>query len=470
VKLWVFSLVIALWVTGCATNPESGIALAPSAFNTQITPLPAPLETKVETKPKEIVQAKDLWDRLRSGFEIPDPDEEIIDKQVRQLLESPEGVQLVLDRSSYYLFYIIEEVEARDLPSELALLPFVESAFNPKAISPAKAAGMWQFMPATGKSYKLKQNMFLDERADVVKSTRAALEYLQKLYEQFGHWHLALAAYNWGEGSLGKALLKNQKANLGNDFFSLNLPKETKNYVPRLLAYKRIIESPEKYGIKLPVVPNHPYFVEVPVLKDIDKEKAIELSEISEEQFLALNPSFTKPVILKELNPTILLPYGKAELFKYNLTHHPKPLSKWTAVKIHKTESVEKIAKAVEVKPSDIRLVNNIPPGMKVRSGSSLLIPKKENHHADVDPEIAQNGILLLEKEFNPVPVSMKCREKKCTAAPSKLSNYEVSDKKSSSTSKTSSKARQKKTTTADLQKSSTSQKKKDNIKESKKN
>jgi membrane-bound lytic murein transglycosylase D len=151
---------------------------------------------------------------LRSGFEIPDPDEEIIDKQVRQLLEYPDAVQLVLERSSYYLYYIIEEVEARDLPSELALLPFVESAFNPKAISPAKAAGMWQFMPATGKSFKLKQNMFLDERADIVKSTRAALEYLQRLNEQFGNWHLALAAYNWGEGSLGKDASKKPKGQL----------------------------------------------------------------------------------------------------------------------------------------------------------------------------------------------------------------------------------------------------------------
>ncbi len=425
-RRWLFPIAILGLLSGCASNsvlingPENQptVTLAPPVAVVQLS------EKAEKTKNTEIIQSKDIWDRLRSGFDIPDPEMDLVDKHIRLLQANPESVNRLLERSSSYLFYIMEEVEARDLPSELALLPFVESAFNPKAVSPAKAAGMWQFMPATGKSFNLKQNMFLDERGDIIKSTRAALEYLQRLHYQFDDWPLALAAYNWGEGSVSRAIQKNQNANLTTNYFSLSMPKETRNYVPKLLAYKKIIEDPEKYGFKLPTVPNHPYFVEVPVVQDIDLDKAIELSDMAKDQFIALNPSFTKPVILKEFNQSILLPYGKAEIFKDNLKNNQKPLASWTAVKVHKTDTVEKIAQQIQVTPADIRLVNNIPNGMKIRSGSSLLIPKKIEHLGDVDADIAQNGLLILEKDFIPVPVKMNCRDKKCIATPSKLPNY----------------------------------------------
>lgn len=425
---WFFPLVIIGLLSGCASNSVlvTGGDVPSLATKKSIVTIPQ-LSEPVEKN--EVVAAKDIWDRLRTGFEIPDPELDLVEKHIRLLQASPEAVNRLLERSSSYLFYIIEEVEARDLPTELALLPFVESAFNPKAVSSAKAAGMWQFMPATGKSFNLKQNMFLDERGDIIKSTRAALDYLQRLHYQFDDWQLALAAYNWGEGSVSRAIKKNQNANLTTDYLSLSMPKETKNYVPKLLAYKRIIENPEKYGFKLPSVPNHPYFVEVPVIQDIDLDKAIELSDITKDQFVALNPSFSKPVILKELNQSILLPYGKAEIFKDNLRLHQKPLSTWTAVKINKTDTVEKIAQQIQVTPADIRLVNNIPSGMKVRSGSSLLIPKKVEHIGDVDADIAQNGSLILEKELIAVPVKMNCRGKKCVATPSQLPNYRPNSK-----------------------------------------
>jgi len=420
---WLFPILIFGVLSGCASNS----VLINSTENQPVVSSQSVVNNvQLSEKPskKEVVQSKDIWDRLRSGFDIPDPEMDLVDKHIRLLQANPDSVNRLLERSSSYLFYIMEEVEARDLPSELALLPFVESAFNPKAVSPAKAAGMWQFMPATGKSFNLKQNMFLDERGDIIKSTRAALEYLQRLHNQFDDWPLALAAYNWGEGSVTRAIQKNQNANVIPNYYKLTMPKETKNYVPKLLAYKKIIEDPEKYGFKLPTVPNHPYFVEVPVIQDIDVDKAIELSDMAREQFIALNPSFTKPVILKEFNQSILLPYGKAEIFKDNLKNHPKPLSTWTAVKVHKTDTVEKIAQQIEATPADIRLVNNIPNGMKIRSGSSLLIPKKVEHLGDVDADIAQNGLLLLEKDFIPVPVKMNCHGKKCIAVPSKLPNY----------------------------------------------
>jgi membrane-bound lytic murein transglycosylase D len=409
-----------LLVTGCATNNTE-------SSNTWTN---EPIKkSEVIVKPKiEVKVYDDLWERIRLGFDVQDPNLEIIDRHVRQLKSNPVYVDRLLERSSSYLFYIIEEVEARDMPSELALLPFVESAFNPKAVSPVKAAGMWQFMPATGKYFKLDQNIFRDERGDIVKSTRAALDYLQKLYDMFGDWHLALAAYNWGEGSVGRAVAKNKSANLGTDYFSLSMPNETRNYVPKLLAYKRIIDEPAKYGFKLPKVANHPYFVSIPVTQDIDVDKVIQLSEITREQFLALNPSYYGPVILSGFNQEILLPYGKAELFKKNLSTNKTPLTSWTVVKLDRTDTVDNLASRLNTDADQIRDVNKIPKGMKIRSGSTIIIPRNETHQGNVPLELAQNPSLSLEREFVPVPIVMRCKGKKCVAVPSNLANYNSKD------------------------------------------
>ena len=409
----------ALFISGCATNNTET-----NAWTNE--PIKKPVEI-VQPK-KDVKVYDDLWERIRLGFDIQDPNLAIIDRHVGQLRSNPAYVDRLLERSSSYLFYIIEEVEARDMPSELALLPFVESAFNPKAVSPVKASGMWQFMPATGKYFKLDQNIFRDERGDIVKSTRAALDYLQKLYDMFGDWHLALAAYNWGEGSVGRAIAKNKSANLEADYFSLSMPNETRNYVPKLLAYKRIIDEPAKYGFKLPNVANHPYFVNIPVTQDIDVDKVIQLSEITREQFLALNPSYYGPVILSGFNQEILLPYGKAEIFKKNLSTNKTPLTSWTVVRLDKTDTVENVASRLNTDAEQIREVNKIPKGMKIRSGSTIIIPRNETHKGNVPIELAQNPSLSLEREFVPVPVVMKCKGKKCVAVPSNLANYNSKD------------------------------------------
>jgi membrane-bound lytic murein transglycosylase D len=409
----------ALFISGCATNNTET-----NAWTNE--PIKKPVEI-VQPK-KDVKVYDDLWERIRLGFDIQDPNLAIIDRHVGQLRSNPAYVDRLLERSSSYLFYIIEEVEARDMPSELALLPFVESAFNPKAVSPVKASGMWQFMPATGKYFKLDQNIFRDERGDIVKSTRAALDYLQKLYDMFGDWHLALAAYNWGEGSVGRAIAKNKSANLEADYFSLSMPNETRNYVPKLLAYKRIIDEPAKYGFKLPNVANHPYFVNIPVTQDIDVDKVIQLSEITREQFLALNPSYYGPVILSGFNQEILLPYGKAEIFKKNLSINKTPLTSWTVVRLDKTDTVDNVASRLNTDAEQIREVNKIPKGMKIRSGSTIIIPRNETHKGNVPIELAQNPSLSLEREFVPVPVVMKCKGKKCVAVPSNLANYNSKD------------------------------------------
>src|SRR3954449_160649 len=197
---------------------------------------------------------------MRRGFKMNDLQSDYVRQQEQIYLQRPVYMQRMTERSSKYLFHIVEELERRNMPTELALLPFVESAFNPQAVSSARAAGMWQFMPATGQYFELRQNVFRDDRRDVLASTRAALDYLQKLYGMFGDWHLALAAYNWGEGSVGRAIARNQKLGLGTKYAELNMPNETRWYVPKLQAVKNIVGQPESFKAELPVIGNHPYF------------------------------------------------------------------------------------------------------------------------------------------------------------------------------------------------------------------
>ena len=208
---------------------------------------------------------KELWDRIRRGFAMPNLQDPLVTDREQWYSSRPDYIQRMTERSSKYLFHIVEELERRQMPTELALLPFIESAFNPQAVSSAKAAGMWQFMPATGKYFDLKQNAFRDDRRDVLASTRAALDYLQKLHGMFGDWHLALAAYNWGEGSVGRAIARNQKQGLGTGYLDLNMPAETRLYVPKLQAVKNIVADPQAFRTELPLIENHPYFQAVDI-------------------------------------------------------------------------------------------------------------------------------------------------------------------------------------------------------------
>jgi membrane-bound lytic murein transglycosylase D len=299
-------------------------------------------------------------------------------------------------RGSRYLFYIVEELEARGMPTELALLPFIESAFNPQAISSAKASGMWQFMPATGRDYALTQNIFRDDRRDVLASTRAALDYLQRLYAQFGDWHLALAAYNWGEGSVQRAIARNEKAGLPTDYLSLKMPEETRNYVPKLQAVKNIVTSPEAFALSLPVVANHPYFLGVPIQRDIDVDLAARLAGVSLEEFKTLNPQMNKPVILAAGTPQVLLPYDNASAFIRKLSEHRAPLASWTAWVAPKTMRPGDAARQVGMSEAALCNVNRIPPRMLVKAGSTLLVPRSEQRTTDVAEHVAENAMMQL--------------------------------------------------------------------------
>jgi membrane-bound lytic murein transglycosylase D len=418
-------VIVTAFLSGCASTGDwsSDTPTKPSSKASRA----ARVNLQNQSVSKIYAPSDNLWIRIRDGFQMELMNSPLEIEQVRWLAARPDYVHRSMARSSRYLFYIVQEVNARNMPTEIALLPFVESAFVTHAKSSAKAVGLWQFMPATGKDFQLTQNVFRDERRDVLQSTDAALDYLQRLHNQFGSWELALAAYNWGAGNVLKAQKRNQSAGLPTDYESLTMPRETRMYVPKLMAYRAIVLDPTAYGIVLPELENHPYFVAVDVGSDIDVALVIKLAEIPEDEFHSLNPSFNKPVILSNANQQILLPFGHAEVFQANLKKYTKPLSTWTAVKVTKTESVDQAAKTLGVDPDALRQVNGIPKGMRIKAGSTVIIPKNSNRAGDVSPSMADNASLSLEKPPPPAPKCPKPAKGAKNAKPAKLTSNAAS-------------------------------------------
>ena len=346
---------------------------------------------------------KDVWGRIRSGYAIPDINNDLVGKHVNWYATRPDYIARTTARASRYLFHVVTELEKRGMPTELALLPFIESAFNPQALSSANAAGMWQFVPGTGRDYNLKQDAFKDERRGVLASTDAALSYLQRLYDMFGDWQLALAAYNWGEGSVQKAIKRNQAAGKPTDFESLAelMPAETRNYVPKLQAVKNIIANPAQYGLNLPAIDNTPYFTAVDKTSDIDLTIAAHLAELSVDEFKALNPQFKRPVITGDEQTKILLPKENADKFHLNLAQWGKDLSTWTTHKITTArESIGTLASRFHTTPEVIRQANNIPQKSLLKAGSTILVPKiSTSASVDISPEVERNATVAFEAE-----------------------------------------------------------------------
>jgi membrane-bound lytic murein transglycosylase D len=340
---------------------------------------------------------------MRAGFAIPDLDSELVVKWEQWYGSRPDYVKRMTERGSLYLFYVVEELDKRGMPTDLALLPFIESAFNPQARSRARASGMWQFMPATGKDFDLKQNLFRDDRRDVLASTRAALDYLQLLYGQFGDWQLALAAYNWGQGSVQRAIDRNRKAGRPTDYESLHMPDETRNYVPKLQAVKNIVRDPQAYAVTLPDLDNHPYFLSVPITRDIDVDVAARLAGVPLAEFQQLNPQMNRPVILAAGTPQVLLPYANATLFVRNLRAHDSPLATWTAWVAPSLLKPADAARLVGMSEEELRLVNGIPQRMRIKAGSTLLVPRAAHRTADVPGQIADNAMMALAPEAPPL-------------------------------------------------------------------
>jgi len=318
----------------------------------------------------------DVWERIRRGFAIPNLNNDLSKQWTEYYASHPEAVQRMAQRASKYLYFIVDEINRRGLPTELALLPFVESAYRPTAQSSAQASGLWQFVSATGQRYNLKQDWWRDERLDPIASTNAALDYLSELFEMQGDWYLALASYNWGENAVQRAMAHNQGLGLPTDYQSLDMPEETRNYVPKLQAIKNIISNPAKYAITLPPVENTPYFAMVSEPTDMDVEVAAQLAEMPLDEFKALNPSYKRPVIGgKNDNSTLVLPTDKIEVFTRNFANYQGRLSSWRVYQPERGEKVAAVAKKLGISEGGLRKLNGISPRTKVVSGQKLLVP-----------------------------------------------------------------------------------------------
>jgi len=334
-----------------------------SAIAAELEPLPPP--------------AEDLWARIRRGYAMPDLDDPLVAKWEQWYASRPDYVARMVDRSRRYLYYIVVEVEQRGMPLEIALLPMVESAFNPTATSVARASGIWQFMPATGKHYGLKQNFWFDSRRDVVAATEGALNYLSKLYADFNDWQLALAGYNWGEGNVARGIAKNQKMGQPAGYVDLKMPDETRNYLPKLQALKNIVRDPEKYGLELGDIPDAPYFAVITTNRNIDVKAAAELAEMPLDEFQYLNPQHNRPVIAGADEYTILLPIDKAELFAAKLNLADQPLVSWQAYRLRPGETLPQVASKFGMSVEALRAVNGIGAKSRVPTGHTLLVPSQ---------------------------------------------------------------------------------------------
>ena len=321
--------------------------------------------------------ADDLWERIRSGFAMADLQSPLVAVRERWYASQPEYLKRMVERSKLYLYYIVEEVEKRGMPTEIALLPMVESAFNPMAYSRSHASGLWQFIPSTGKTFKLSQNWWADSRRDVVASTSAALDYLQALYELHGDWYLALASYNYGENGVARAIERNRAKGLPTDYLSLKMPPETRGYVPKLQALKNIISNPEAFGASFEPIPNEPYFVTVPTPSAIDIRLAATFAEMSVDELIALNPALNRPMISGPHTQTLVLPADRVDAFQRNLDAYDQPLTSWQPYTMKGGDSLDRLAAKHGIALSKLKLANGITSRTKVGPGFQLLLPLK---------------------------------------------------------------------------------------------
>lgn len=346
-----------------------------------------------------------LIERIQAGFAMPELDSKLVAQHERWIVGNPEYLNRVLDRGGKYLFHIVEELESRQMPMELALLPIVESAFNPQALSTAKAAGLWQFIPSTGRIYDLNQNWWTDQRRDVIESTRAALDYLQKLYElQDNDWFLALASYNWGEGSVMRARKANEKRKRPTDYLSLKMPKETANYVPKLIALRNILANPGQYGVTLPTIPNAPFFAVIEKEESIDLALAAKFSDMTVEEFVELNPAHHRPVISVSHTNRIILPVDRAERFQKRMQAHQAaglPLVTWKPYTLKSQETLAIVAKRSGTTTQELIRANSLKRNAQPLPGTTILAPINTNiDEPHLETTLASfTGSKVIEKE-----------------------------------------------------------------------
>lgn len=355
-----------------AAGPKAAVIAAPPIGKPQEVEGPQASHAVDLARP-----ADDLWERIRVGFAMADLDGPRVRERERWYASQPDYLKRMVERSKLYLYYIIEEVEKRGMPTEIALLPMVESAFNPMAYSRSHASGLWQFIPSTGKKHQLSQNWWADARRDVIASTDAALDYLQALYELHGDWHLALASYNFGENGVARAIRRNEARGLPTDYQSLKMPLETRGYVPKLQALKNLISNPQAFGVSLEPIPNEPYFAALPAGKDIDVRVAAKLAEMSVEELIALNPALNRPVISGPHTQTLVLPADRVDAFQRNLDAYDQPLTSWEPYTMKKGDSLDRLAAKHGIALAKLKLANSITSRTRIGPGSQLLLPIK---------------------------------------------------------------------------------------------
>ncbi|ACT48214.1 Lytic transglycosylase catalytic [Methylotenera mobilis JLW8] len=384
-------------------------------------------ETNTANSDQSNPQHDDLWQRIKNGYAMPESTSALTTKHEEWYSSRPDYVQRMVERSQRYLFHIVEEVEKRGMPTEIALLPMIESAYNPKAYSKSSASGIWQFIPSTGKHFGLKQNWWVDNRRNITMATDAALTYLQKLHAMFGAWDLALAAYNAGEGTVGRAIERNRKLGLPTDYESLNLSDETKNYVPKLQAVKNLMTDPGNYGLKIPTIANTPYFAKVSAPARIDTHLVAKLAEINHEEFLALNPSYDRPLINSDNgNLELLLPIMAAQTFRTNLANYEKPLVNWQTYQAKRGESMDKIANKFGMNLAQLRDVNDLSAQAKMKKSTTILVPKADGND---DAPLTVIEEPAVEKETAPQEQTITHKVKKGEVMQSIAKYYGVSVK-----------------------------------------
>lgn len=340
------------------------------------------VEEKQTLNIAEVARHPDLWARVRSGFKMPELDSPTVRKWEQYYANRPDYLNRIIERGSRYLYHVVDEVEKRGMPMEIALLPMIESAYNPKAESSARASGMWQFIPETGKRYGLERTWWYDGRRDVVAATSAALDYLTEIHGMFGDWQLALASYNWGENAVARAVAKNQSSGLPTAYSDLRMPAETANYVPKLMAVRNIIANPSAYGIEIAGVPNKPYFMAIDNNRHMDVRVAAQLAEIPVAELLRLNPGFIRPVIAQKDERKLVLPADKVQTFQLNLAKYDKPLLNWQPYVTRKGEDLDKLANKFGITLTELISINDIPARTRTAAGQTILVPKVE--HLDI--------------------------------------------------------------------------------------
>ncbi len=361
-----------------------------------------------EINPEDLAEKGDLWDRMRRGFQMEMPeDNERIAVQRNWYLKNSSYLDRMALRATRYLHYTVSEAEKRGLPTELALLPVIESAYDPFAYSHASAAGMWQFIPGTGKIFGLKQNWWYDGRRDVAESTRAAYDFLSMLYEKFGSWELALAAYNAGPGAVQRAINRNAAAGLPTDFWSLRLPAETRAYVPRFLAVVQVIKSPEIFGVSLRPVVDQPFFRSIETSGQIDMTAAAALAGVSLKEFYQLNPGFNRWATAPDGPHRLLVPASLPQDFEEQIAALPVP-EKVSAESytVKKGDTLYRIAKQFDTSAAEIKRLNKLKTD-KVPVGHRLTITR-----ANISPEfIALNEEMRLDRSYSSASGSKTTRK-----------------------------------------------------------